>query len=106
MELFDVITSPRGDPLSRLPKTIANTYYRMLVADLVQGRLKKAFSQYDVAREWGRDQSIIAKIETFERRLDLVEFVDLCVILDIDAAASISRIHEHMRKNRVYAEEF
>ncbi|WP_303828279.1 hypothetical protein [Asticcacaulis taihuensis] len=54
---------------------------RLFIADdFPTGRL----SQQDLAQLWGRDQSVIAKIEKCYRRIDLIEFVSLSVIVGLD----------------------
>ncbi|WP_349322950.1 helix-turn-helix transcriptional regulator [Asticcacaulis sp. MM231] len=68
----------------------------MAVDRLIEARKAKSWSQYDLAKAWKRHQSIIAKVETGQRRLELIEFIDLCVILDIDPAPLIAQIHNTM----------
>lgn len=41
-------------------------------------------SQYVVARRLKRPQSFIAKIEGGERRMDIIEFLEIAHALDID----------------------
>jgi ribosome-binding protein aMBF1 (putative translation factor) len=72
----------------------------MAIDELVRARVAQSCSQYDLARKWKRNQSVIAKIETCERRIDLIEFIDLCVILKIDPIQTISLIHEKMKAER------
>ncbi|MDB5513452.1 MAG: transcriptional regulator [Tardiphaga sp.] len=49
-----------------------------LLANLLrEARRAKNLTQQDLARRLGRSQSVIAKIERQERRLDVVEFVEL-----------------------------
>lgn len=86
--------------MSRPTKSIANAYYKMAISDLVAARNALGWSQYELARRWDRHQSIVAKIETCERRVDLIEFIDLCVLLEIDPYAIIATIHERIRTGR------
>ncbi|HWU50522.1 MAG TPA: helix-turn-helix transcriptional regulator [Asticcacaulis sp.] len=86
--------------MSRPTKSIANAYYKMAISDLVAARNALGWSQYELARRWNRHQSIVAKIETCERRVDLIEFIDLCVLLEIDPYETISGIHEQIRVGR------
>jgi transcriptional regulator with XRE-family HTH domain len=44
---------------------------------LREARRAKNLTQEDLADRLGRSQSVIAKIERQERRLDVVEFIDL-----------------------------
>ena len=86
--------------MSRLQKSTANDFYKMAVDELVRARMARSWSQYDLAGKWNRNQSVIAKIETLERRLDLIEFIDLCVILEINPVSTINRLHDLIKVNR------
>ena len=50
-------------------------------------RLTAGLTQQQVADRLGRPQSFVAKVEGCERRLDVVEFVNLCRALGVDPAA-------------------
>ena len=91
--------------MSRSTKSIANAYYRMAISDLIKARTALCWSQYELARRWNRNQSIVAKIETCERRVDLIEFIDLCVILNLDPYATIARIHDSMKTGNAAPDE-
>jgi len=86
--------------LSRLEKSIFSEFYREAIDELVRARLAKNWSQYDLAAQWDRNQSVIAKIETRERRLDVIEFIDLCVILDLAPTEIIDRLHDRIKLKR------
>jgi transcriptional regulator with XRE-family HTH domain len=49
---------------------------------LVETRKSKGVTQQELADRMDRPQSYIAKVETGERRLDVVEFVDWLKALD------------------------
>ncbi len=51
--------------------------YQRLIAALKQARKARGITQMQLAEALGRPQSFIAKIESGERRLDVVEFVHL-----------------------------
>lgn len=57
-------------------------------------------TQTDVARELGRPQSFVSKYERGERRLDMIEFLDIAAVLEIDPCTFIAKLqttdpHEH-----------
>ncbi len=62
-------------------KTIYNPRYIEIVARLRSAREAAGLSQAEVAQRMGRPQPFIAKIETHERRLDLLETLELCRVL-------------------------
>jgi transcriptional regulator with XRE-family HTH domain len=49
-------------------------------------RKKAGMTQRDLADAVGREQNFIARIETGQRRVDLVEFVIICRACGADAA--------------------
>lgn len=56
-------------------------YFRVL---LVTAREKANLTQSEVSTRLSRPQSFVAKYEGGERRLDVVEFVEVCKALDAD----------------------
>ncbi|TIP82538.1 MAG: helix-turn-helix transcriptional regulator [Mesorhizobium sp.] len=47
-------------------------------------RKAKGLTQEQVAEKLGRPQSFVAKYEGGERRLDIIEFLDVTAVLDTD----------------------
>ena len=68
--------------------------YRKLLDGLVRGRRGARQTQAELARRLGKPQSYISKVESGERRLDLVEYVYWCKALSIDPADLISALGE------------
>ena len=66
--------------------------YKAIIDRLIQARVDARLTQDQVARMWGRTQSIVAKIENRERRIDVVEFVALSLIVQLDPAAVVDEI--------------
>ena len=52
--------------------------YALLRSVLKSERLRVGLRQSALAKRLGKPQSYFAKIEVGERRLDLLEFIDLC----------------------------
>ena len=68
-------------------------------------RLRAGLTQEDLAERLGKPQSFVAKVETQERRLDLIEFVKWMAACDGLSAATeiITEIAEgfpHLRADR------
>ena len=59
-------------------KTIHQDRYGRLIGEMVKLRKDKKVTQTQLAQQLGKPQSYVAKIETLERKLDIVEFVDWC----------------------------
>ena len=53
--------------------TIHSKEYRAMIKKLVEARKKAGFMQMDVAKKLGVHQSFISKIETCQRRVDVLE---------------------------------
>lgn len=51
--------------------------YRELIDQLVAARKERGLSQEALAKLLGRHQQFVSRYETGERRLDVVEFVDI-----------------------------
>lgn len=61
---------------------------------LVETRKSKGVTQQELADRLKRPQSYVAKIETGERRLDVVEFVEWFQALEADPKAAVLAISE------------
>ncbi len=64
------------------------------MSELVSSRKRQAFTQQELAEKVGRPQSFIAKIETGERRLDVIEFMEICVALSIEPVSILDKIEQ------------
>jgi transcriptional regulator with XRE-family HTH domain len=56
--------------------------YRVLINKLKKIRESKRMTQVELASSLKKPQSYIAKVENFERRLDIIELQDWLVVLD------------------------
>lgn len=57
--------------------------YMEFIARLRNARKKKDWSQRQLAKAFGKPQSYVSKVETCERRLDLIEAAEWCLALGI-----------------------
>ena len=69
---------------SPVSKTIFDEQYRAIVDALRKARRSAELTQADVADRLGKTQPYIAKIEGYERRLDLLEYLALCRAIGVD----------------------
>lgn len=67
-----------------MPKSLNSPRHELIKAALVERRKAAGMTQTEVAEKLGRPQSYIAKIEGGERRLDLVELMDLADVIRLD----------------------
>ncbi|TIQ99472.1 MAG: helix-turn-helix transcriptional regulator [Mesorhizobium sp.] len=77
-----------------MPKSVHSQRHMMIAAALAEARRAKGMTQVEVASALGRRQPFIANIESGERRVDLVELIDLAAIIDLDVLALLRRIRD------------
>jgi transcriptional regulator with XRE-family HTH domain len=63
-----------------------------LAAGVVELRRRAGFNQRQLAAAVGREQSFIGRIETGQRRIDLVEWVVICRACKVDPETEIARL--------------
>jgi len=59
--------------------------YQRVITALKKARKERGITQAQLAEALGRPQSFIAKIESGERRLDVVEFVHLARLVGLES---------------------
>jgi len=64
----------------------------IVAAALAEARRAKGLTQVEVAAALGRRQPFIANIESGERRVDLVELLDLAAVIDFDLSSLIRKL--------------
>lgn len=67
-----------------MARTLDDQRYKQIISRLRARRTDTGLTQEDVAIVVGKPQSFVAKIEGLERRLDVLEFVDLCEAIGIE----------------------
>jgi transcriptional regulator with XRE-family HTH domain len=75
-----------------MAKTISSKRHRALIASLVEKREEAGLTQLDLARELGEYQSFVARLESGQRRVDLVEYLRLASILRFDPAEVLRKV--------------
>ena len=70
--------------------------YAELVQAVVKKRLKSGLSQQAVADALGWNQSIIAKIESVQRRMDAIELIRIADVVGFDPARLIRETQVQM----------
>ena len=77
----------------RMSKSIHSHQHVKLRELLVAARKKAGLTQQDVADQLGRPQSFVAKYEGGERRLDVVEFLQVAAVLGADPARLVRALN-------------
>jgi len=77
-----------------MTRSLRTPGHQALMQVLVETRKSKGVTQQELADRLERPQSYVAKIETGERRLDVVEFLEWFQALKADPKAAVSAISE------------
>ncbi len=72
--------------------SLHTTRYRFLRDSLAEARKSQGLSQDALAEKLGRLQTFVSKYERGERRLDVVELLDVAEALGLDAAKLIRQL--------------
>jgi len=73
-------------------KSIYSKRYRQFLDLLIQARKEADLTQVEVASRLDRPQSFVSKYENGERRLDVVEFLDVAKAIDFDAVKLMRKL--------------
>ncbi|KKC32651.1 helix-turn-helix domain-containing protein [Devosia psychrophila] len=73
-------------------KSIRSKRHEMVAQAIGEQRIRAGFTQYEVARRLDRHQPFMANIESGDRRIDVVELLDIAEIIDLDVPALIGRL--------------
>ena len=69
--------------------------YKQLSHFLIKKRLDAGITQSELALKISKPQSFVSKYESFERRLDVIEFIDICVALNMSPSFLLKEFEEH-----------
>jgi transcriptional regulator with XRE-family HTH domain len=75
-----------------MSRTLRSPRHEALRRLLIEKRKAAGLTQAELAKRLGRYQSFIADLERGQRRIDVVEFLDLAEALDFDAPKAIRSI--------------
>ena len=78
---------------------VSSRSYQAAISILVGARRQAGLTQRDLASRLAKPPSFIAKIETGERRLDIVEFVAIARVLGIPPDTIIGKIDAAIAEN-------
>ena len=88
-----------------MAKTLRSDAHGVLLERLKQAREAAGLTQAAVAERLGKPQSYVAKSESGERRLDVVEFVALVQALEADPAVIVESVGRTLKSEVDAAEQ-
>jgi len=68
-----------------------SAFYESLVEAIIRQRKSMGLRQADLAKAIGIDQTQVSKLERFERRMDVPDFLRICQVLKIDPCKLLKR---------------
>jgi len=74
--------------------------YRSLIARLVRERKAAGLSQRDLAHLLNTRQSFVSKYEILERRLDIIEFIQICFAIGCDPKEAFRSVLQDVRPTK------
>lgn len=75
-----------------MTRSVFSERYERFRVLLVEARQARNLTQADVARRIRRPQSFVSKYERGERRLDVVEFLEVAAVLGIDPPTLLRKL--------------
>ncbi|MDF0662167.1 MULTISPECIES: helix-turn-helix domain-containing protein [Rhizobium] len=73
-------------------KTLGTERHRALIALLIEKREASGLTQTELADKLGEYQSFVARLESGQRRVDVIEFLELARILNFDPLDALGRL--------------
>lgn len=78
-------------------KSLGSERHKALIDLLIQKREAAGLTQADLADRLGEYQSFVARLESGQRRIDVVEFLDLAEALGLDPAKAVAALRKMPR---------
>ncbi len=75
-----------------MKKTIYSSGHRALIDLIIEKRKGAGLKQEDVAKALGQTQPWVAHLESYERRVDVIEYVRIAKVLGFDATSELQKL--------------
>lgn len=75
-----------------MAKTLGTARHQALIKILIEKREASGLTQMELAKKMGEYQSFVARLESGQRRVDVVEFLELAVILGFDPHETLKKL--------------
>lgn len=81
-------------------RSVYTRRYETLLRFLVSARNDAGLTQVELGDRLGKPQSFVSKFERGERRLDVVELVEIAEVLEFDVCKLVETIQSHKSGRR------
>lgn len=81
-----------------MTKSLRTEGHAALTQALIAARKASGLTQQELAEQLGRSQSFVAKIELGERRVEVVELVEIARILGVSTGSLIAPVEAVLRR--------
>ncbi len=75
-------------------KTLGSRRHKALIGLLIERREALGMTQTQLADRLGEYQSFVARLESGQRRVDVVEFLELAEVLRFDAGKALGAVRK------------
>ncbi|MCG4258294.1 helix-turn-helix domain-containing protein [Acetobacter senegalensis] len=82
-----------------MPKSLRSPRQHRLMELLIAARRGKGLTQATLAERLGKPQSYVAKYETGERRIDVIEFLDITDAIGINGNVILAALDDASKMN-------
>ena len=82
----------RNTKATTLRKTLRSRGHQTLIRILIEARTKARMTQRDLAARIKRPHSFVGRMEAGERRVDVIEFIEIARLLGADPKALFRRL--------------
>ena len=72
-------------------KTLGSARHKFLVDFIVSRREAAGLTQAQLAEKLGEYQSFVARLESGQRRIDVIEFIEIARVLGFDSAKALKK---------------
>jgi transcriptional regulator with XRE-family HTH domain len=83
-----------GSAYSKTVKTIRSKRHKRLIELVMAERKQAGIRQVQLAKKLKRSQTWIARLESGERRLDVIELIDLAEAIGFDAPGIVAIVQQ------------
>lgn len=80
--------------------TSTEANYIIFLHFIRQARLDSEITQQELAKNLQKPQSFVSKYESGERKLDVIEFIEICKVLNLDSGDFLKQIERKINETQ------